>query len=250
MASRKEERERLRAERERAESAARAADRKRLIVGYVVAGLISAAVVAGIVVAITSGGDGGGSGAEASGDRLNAEFGVVPENAQVDDRDTESIDQADAGGDLTELAERAGCELLVDQPDEGANHLDPRADQPEYRSDPPTSGDHSPEPLADGAFTGEVPVINYLHALEHGRVALQYAPELAETGQRQLLALFDQSPEGMTLLPNEELPYEVAATAWRNTLGCESFEGEATIAALRAFRDQYRGRGPEPVPLQ
>lgn len=249
MASRKEERERLRAERERAETAARAADRKRLIVGYVVAGLISAAVVAGIVVAIFSGG-GDGSGAEASGDRLNAEFGVVPEAAQVDDRDAESVDQADASGDLTELAEQASCELLLDQSDEGANHLDPRAELPEYRSDPPTSGDHSPEPLADGAFTGEVPVINYLHALEHGRVALQYAPELSEPAQRQLLALFDESPEGMTLLPNEELPYELAATAWRNTLGCESFEGAATIAALRAFRDEYRGRGPEPVPLQ
>ena len=249
MASRKQERERLRAERERAETESRAAERKRLIVGYVVAGLISAAVVAGIVVAIIGGG-GDGSGAEASGDRLNAEFGVVPEAVQIDDRDAESVDQADAGGDLTELAEQADCELLLDQPDEGANHIDPGAEQPDYRSDPPTSGDHSPEPLADGAFTGEVPVINYLHALEHGRVALQYAPELPEPAQLQLLALFDESPGGMTVFPNEELPYEVAATAWRSTLGCESFEGGATIAALRAFRDEYRGRGPEPVPLQ
>lgn len=249
MASRKEERERLRAERERAEATAQAAERKRLLVGYVVAGLISAAVVAGIVVAIAGGGDGGGSG-DASGERINAEFGIVPEGATVDDRAAETIEAGAAAGELSELADEAGCELELDQPDEGANHIDPQADQPDYRSDPPTSGDHSPEPLADGAFAGDVPVINYLHALEHGRVGIQYAPELPDAAQAQLLALFDESPAGMTLFPNETLPYEVAATAWRNSLGCDSFEGEATLAALRAFRDEYRGRGPEPVPLQ
>lgn len=250
MASRKQERERLRAEREKAEATAHAAQRKRLLVGYVVAGLISAAVLAGIVVAIIGGGGDGSGGGGASGERINAEFGIVPDGAQVDDRAAVAIDADAAAGELTELADEASCELKLDQPDEGANHIDPKADPPDYRSDPPTSGNHSPEPLTDGAFAGDVPAINSLHALEHGRVAIQYVPELPDAAQGQLLALFDESPAGMTLFPNETLPYEVAATAWRNTLGCESFQGEPTLAALRAFRDEYRGRGPEPVPLQ
>ena len=30
---------------------------------------------------------------------------------------------------------------------------------------------------------------------------------------------------------------------------CETFEGDATLAALSAFRSEFRGRGPEPVPF-
>jgi hypothetical protein len=53
----------------------------------------------------------------------------------------------------------------------------------------------------------------------------------------------------MLLFPNPEMSYEVAATAWTQLLGCNRFDGAATLDALRAFRDAYRGRGPEDVPL-
>ena len=53
----------------------------------------------------------------------------------------------------------------------------------------------------------------------------------------------------MLLFPNPEMPYEVAATAWTQMLGCDTYEGEATLDAIRAFRDTYRGQGPEPVPI-
>jgi hypothetical protein len=53
----------------------------------------------------------------------------------------------------------------------------------------------------------------------------------------------------MLIFPNDEMPYEVAATAWRQTLGCDSYEGTATLDAIRAFRSEYRARGPEPVAI-
>ncbi len=59
MASRKEEQARRRAERLEAERRAAESGRRRLILGYVVAGLLSAAVIAGIVVAISTGGGDG-----------------------------------------------------------------------------------------------------------------------------------------------------------------------------------------------
>ena len=86
--------------------------------------------------------------------------------------------------------------------------------------------------------------------MEHGRVAIQYSPDLPEADQLELKGLFDESPGGMLLFPNPEMPYEVAATAWTQLVGCERYEGPATIDAIRAFRDTYRGQGPEPVPLQ
>ena len=53
--------------------------------------------------------------------------------------------------------------------------------------------------------------------------------------------------------PNPDMPYEVAVTGWTNLLGCDSFEGDATLDAVQDFRDEFRGPsgdGLEPIPLQ
>jgi hypothetical protein len=39
----------------------------------------------------------------------------------------------------------------------------------------------------------------------------------------------------------------VAATAWGHLLGCPEINDQVP-AAVRAFRDAYRGKGPELVP--
>ena len=46
------------------------------------------------------------------------------------------------------------------------------------------------------------------------------------------------------------MPYEVAATAWTQLIGCPTYEGAATLDAIRDFRDIYRGQGPEDVPMR
>ena len=249
MASRKEEQERLRAAREQAEAASRKQERKRLILGYVVAGVISVAVLVGIVFAIAGGSDDDGQGAVEVGDneRVNQEFGSVPGNLVVDDRD--SVEPPTTGEtSLEAAAAAANCELILEQKDEGNQHISGN-DLPEYEANPPTSGDHSPNPLADGAYSEVPSPLNYIHALEHGRVQIQYASDLPEDAQLELLGLYDEDRPGMMLFPNDEMPYEVAATAWRQTLGCDSYEGAATLDAIRAFKGAYRARGPEPIPL-
>ena len=250
MASRKEEKERLRIAREQAEAAERKQERKRLILGYVVAGVITVAVVAGIVFAITSGGgDGGGETVDAGENaRVNEEYGIVPDGVTVDDREAAEAPTTGETG-LEAAAAAANCELIVEQEDEGATHLPDDTKPPDYKADPPTSGDHSANAMADGAFQGDANVVNYLHSMEHGRVVVQYSSDVTEEEQQELLGLYDEDPSGMLLVPNDELPYAVAATAWRQTLGCDSYEGAATLDAIRAFKGAYRARGPEPVPM-
>lgn len=249
MASRKEEKERLRQAREAAEAADRSSQQKRLVLGYVVAGVIILAVVAGIVVAVTGGGGDGGSDQADAGERLNRTFGILPDGVEVDSREAGEA-PGEGGADLATAAKAANCELLTDQRDEGATHIDPDSKVPNYAANPPTSGNHSPDPLADGAFATTPSPLNYVHGLEHGRIQIQYSTELPEADQLQLLALYDEDSPGMMLFPNDDQPYLVAATAWRQTLGCDSYEGEATLDAIRAFRDEYRGRGPEPIAMQ
>jgi Protein of unknown function (DUF3105) len=247
MATRKQEKERLRQQRLEAERRQATEERRRLLLGYLVAGLLGAAVLGGLVIVIASGGDGGDgdSGPEAA--HIVPETGTVPPDAEPDGREGTTpppIERAD----LEEAAQVAGCELRLDLPDEGNTHLRPDQETPEYETNPPTSGDHDQAPTADGAYLETPEVTMAVHSLEHGRIAIQYSPDLAEGEQLALKGLFDDDPEGMLLFPNAEMPYEVAATTWTNLIGCDTYSDSA-LAAIMAFRDRFRGRGPERVPL-
>jgi hypothetical protein len=249
MASRKDEKERRRAERLEAERREAAAARKRELIGYGAAGVLAAAVLAGIVVVVLSGGGGSSSDGDFPDEaHIVSVAGSKTNGAEPDGREgaaPPAIQQAD----LQKAARAAGCTLELNLQDEGNAHLPANAPTPRYGTRPPTSGDHSPIPQSDGAYSDTPPPINYVHSLEHGRVEIQYAPDLPEQDQLALKGVFDQSPGGMLLFPNGDMPYEVAVTAWTQLMGCKRYQGAKTLDAIRDFRDQFRGRGPEPVPF-
>jgi hypothetical protein len=256
MASKKEERERLRQERLAQRQSQGSSDRRRMIVGYVVAGLLAAAVTAGLVAVVASGGDEGG-GVQVSGDCDNAsiatDLGYYEESYECDNREGTEPPEIQFG-DLEESARRANCELLLDLPDEGNGHF-ANENEGEYESNPPTSGDHygvanetGSGALADGAYLSEIPESRLVHAMEHGRVQIRYSPDLPEDQQLVLKGVFDEDPGGMILLPDPDLPYDVAVSAWNNAVGCESFD-PLVVDVVRNFRDTYRGNGPEEVPF-
>jgi Protein of unknown function (DUF3105) len=249
--SSKSERERRRAERLAAEQAAASSERRRLIVGYVVAGALTLAVVVGLVVVIASGGGddspqvGGEDIPDAAHIQINSGFlhDVTPDGREG--TPPPELKQ----GDLELAAEAAGCELDLDLPDEGSDHITKESDIPEYDTNPPTSGNHNPEQLADGAYSEEPELWWAIHSLEHGRIEIQYSPDLPEEDQLALKGVFDQRPDGVLMFPNSEMPDEVAVTAWTQLMTCPTYEGAATLDAIRVFRDTYIGLGPEAVPL-
>jgi len=149
--------------------------------------------------------------------------------------------------DLEAAAEAASCDLELDLRDEGNTHIQP-SQTPEYGTEPPTSGDHDAVPLADGAYLTTPRERYFVHSLEHGRIAILYNPDLPEEDQLALKGIFLDDPEGMILAPYEQMPYDVAAVAWTNLLGCDSY-GPESLDAIRAFRDEFRGKGPEAIPL-
>lgn len=251
--SSKQEREQRRAARIEAEKREAAAERRRLLLGYAVAGVLTLAVIVGIVIVIGSGGSDGG---EPDRGDFPAEAHIEPLSGSVNDFEPDGrtgtpppeIEQ----GDLEVAAEEANCELDLDLEDEGNTHIRANEEVPDYKTVPPTSGDHivPPNQQADGAYSDAVESIYSVHALEHGRVAIHYSPELAEEEQLALKGVFDEDPAGMLLFPNPEMPFDVAATAWTQLMTCDTYEGRATLDAIRAFRVTYRGRGPENVPVQ
>ena len=249
MSSRREDKERLRAERLAAEAREHSQARRRLLAGYFVAGLLGAAVLAGLVVVVAS--SGGDSGPEGLCDNahVQTESGST-EGLEFDCREGTPPPEIQFG-DLQESAQMAGCELRLDLPDEGNTHI---ADTTPftYKSDPPASGSHNPTPIADGAYltpfsddTSSSPnVRNFVHSMEHGRIEIHYRPDLPEAQQLALKGLFDEDPDGMILIPDPNMPYAVAVTAWTQLIGCPRYD-PLDLDVIRNFRDTYRGNGPE-----
>jgi len=151
---------------------------------------------------------------------------------------------------LEKAAEDAGCFLSRNLDDEGHKHLPPGAVDPEYGTDPPSSGPHAEPPgqQADGAYLEMPSPADYVASLDHGRLEIHYAPDLSEKIQRELKGLFDTMYGGTLLFPNYEMNYGVAATTWTNVLDCSGWEGSKTLDAIRAFGKATWGRyGEAPV---
>lgn len=237
MANRKDERERLRQIRREAEAREASEQRRRLFIGYAIAGLLGAAVIAGVVAVILSGSAG------ASGNSHIFTASGATNDVKPDDR--EGIEPPPVKvSDLKAAAEQAGCDLRMNLKDEGHGHLPPGSETPDYKTNPPTSGPHVDVGYqqADGAYLETPEPIEYVHSLEHGRLAIQYSPGLSEKDQLTLKGLYDTLFAGSLLFPNPEMPYEVAATAWQHLLGCDTYKGAITLDAIRAFGKATWGR--------
>ena len=250
MSSRREDKERLRAERLAAQSREQSQARRRLIAGYFVAGLLGAAVLAGLVIVLTSSGGGDGDGGDTPANaNIQHQSGTFA-NLDPDGREGTPPPEIQFG-DLEQSAKEAGCELKLDLPDEGNGHVEDSTPV-QYKTVPPTSGDHNAEPIADGAYTTTLGnntssspnIRNAVHSMEHGRIEIQYKPSLPEDQQLALKGIFDEDPAGMLMFPNPDTPDDVAVTAWTNEAVCPSYN-PVVLDVIRNFRDTFRGNGPE-----
>lgn len=220
MSSRQEEKEQRKREREaRERAAAQAAKRKRRV--QIIGGVVAAAVIVGAVLVIA------GAGSDKK-------------------RDSRA---------LTTAAGRAGC-VVRSFPDAGATHVATTLAPADFKTNPPTSGNHNPNPAQDGVYApGNEPEIgNWVHTLEHGRILFQYKAGTPPGRIAQLQALFNEpvlSSAGgyhtVLMQSNSKMPFAVAGVSWRHFVGCTRFTDQS-IAVLRAFRNVYVDTGPEKIP--
>jgi hypothetical protein len=219
MSSRQEEKEQRKQERLERERAAAAEARRRRMLQIGAGGVVAAAILAGVALAVT----GGGGGA---------------------DRPTDAA--------VKTAARAAGC-VYRTFPEEGRGHIATPRTPAQYKTNPPTSGDHNPNPAQDGLYVSgnEPPLGNWVHTLEHGRIILQYAPGAPQRAVTALTKLYNQPVLGsgrsyhMVLMRNNtKMPFQTAAVAWRHYVGCRN-ASPAAIKAMAAFRDRYVDKGPE-----
>lgn len=195
-----------------------------------------AVIALAAVLALSSGSDSAARG----NPHINLESGIT--NGITPDNRAGVEPPAFDGQSLQTAARAAGCELRLRLPDEGHDHIAPTTPEPDYKTNPPTSGDHVDEQQADGAYRETPPPVSFVHSLEHGRLAIQYRPDLPEPGQLELIGLFDTIYGGTLLFPNPDMPYLVAATTWTNLLGCRTHRAASTLGAIQAFGKATWGR--------
>ena len=117
-------------------------------------------------------------------------------------------------------------------------HVLPGAPDPDYRTDPPTSGPHQPTPPIEGVVTKPLSRPVQVGLLEEGRVLLQHdGLSVADRDRLEELA-----GEMVVVAPNPDLPdgAEVVATAWVTKQTCKAFDR----GALEAFAQEQVGNGP------
>jgi len=134
-----------------------------------------------------------------------------------------------------------------------------------YNSYPPTSGKHYYVPAVWGDYSQPVDPRQAVHNEEHGGIVIWYGPKISSQTRREISAFYNESPNAMLVTPlpdstpgakfppHKPLGSRIALTAWNGT--SSGGHGYVMILprfdekAMKAFRDAFRGKGPEPFPV-
>jgi Protein of unknown function (DUF3105) len=154
-------------------------------------------------------------------------------------------------------AARAGCTLRADPSAVGIHLLVSdivplHVDNPDYSKvpRPPTNGHHRPIWANWGFYQQPVPYAYEVHNLEHGGVAIHIGLRTRRVDGTKVVRMWADSPPYVLVVPG--LPADVPArgvtvTSWQRAMICKTWNAR-TIAAIRSYRDAYRGAGPEQIP--
>jgi hypothetical protein len=125
---------------------------------------------------------------------------------------------------------------------------------------PPSGGAHYGLWAVWGFYRQPVNPRQVVHNEEHGAVVIWWGPKVRSSTVDELEAFYRQKPEGMFGTPIAGLGNKIALTAWTGSpttyyrngnfgVGhlavCSSYDEKA----FTTFRDAFRGKGPEGIPL-
>jgi len=155
---------------------------------------------------------------------------------------------AHGGGGRADAAKKlaaAGCTFKTYR-NQGQKHVQSLTAKVDYNSFPPTSGPHYVQPAPWNFYDGPLDSqVRGVHNLEHGGIVVQWGSKVTSSTVEQLRSFWQQSPNGMLMAPLPKLGDKIALTAWTHLASCSTFDE----SAFKAFRDAYRGKGPERFPV-
>ena len=174
--------------------------------------------------------------------------------------DDENLDQR-----VTEAMRAAGCTVEHVQPNAYQPPTGMHIPSPEtnvtWNTDPPGGGPHFGETSIWGFWEEPVNPTRVVHNLEHGGVALWWGPDVDRATVEELRAFYDEEQNAVIGTPYAKLGNRVGISAWTGDFERYGEDGYVGIAhsatcprfdeeAFRTFRDAYRGKGPERIPVE
>lgn len=168
--------------------------------------------------------------------------------------------------EVARLMASAGCtyrNVTAYIPAGQSNHVPSLTANDHWNTSPPSNGQHFPEWAVWGFYTSPINPRRVVHNEEHGGVILWWGSQVPAATVAKLKSFYDQEPAGMFGTPYPSLGSKIAITAWTgdpNRYRRNNYNGEGHIAtcpsytaatekAFAAFRQAYRGKGPEGIPL-
>jgi hypothetical protein len=167
---------------------------------------------------------------------------------------------------VSQLMASAGCTFKTVNayvPAGQGTHVNSLTAKLPWNTDPPSNGQHYPQWAVWGFYTTPINPRQVVHNEEHGGVILWWGSKVPQSTVAQLHTFYDQQPDGSFGTPYPKLGSKIAITAWTgdpthyqqngyygqgHIAKCPSYTAK-TEQAFTAFRDAYRGKGPEGIPL-
>ena len=161
----------------------------------------------------------------------------------------------------------AGCTFEARPGAAQQQHMSDPNQRVRYATFPASSGIHNPTTSIWGNYRLPVDPRQAVHNLEHGGIAIWYGPDISAADRGALDRFYDEDEFGMIISPIED-PYprvvypkhkklgsDIALSVW--TGNTDTGINTAYIArcprfnekAFTAFRDAFRGKGPERFPV-
>jgi hypothetical protein len=161
----------------------------------------------------------------------------------------------------------AGCTFTSSKADAANQHMSSPDQKVKYDTFPPSSGVHNPTTAIWGNYRTPADPRQAVHNLEHGGIIVWYGPNISAKDRGELDAFYDEDSRGVLITPLQD-PYpgvsyprhqplgsRIALTTWTaNTATPDAGRvyiamcPHADVAAFAAFRDAFRGLGPERIP--
>lgn len=203
--------------------------------------------------------------AETSSEAPASDESVDAESGEQAPADTVAPQESDAPASPTD-GELVTCELETypsQVPLEGGIvHVGQLPDGFSYNSTPASQGPHDADWLGWGIYEEPVPELNVVHNLEHGGITVQYGLDVSADTVAQITSWYLEDPNAVIVAPYNGLGTDIALAAWTvedidqgadavyrssqgNVLRCTGFDARA----FSEFREGFRGRAPERIPL-
>ena len=155
--------------------------------------------------------------------------------------------------DVPAAMKAAGCTFKTVKAT-GREHVSSLDAKIKYNTSPPSNGNHYISPASWGFYESAAIPIQVVHNEEHGGVIIWWGDKVPRSTVDELHDFYSSSPDAMLGTPYPRLGDKIALTAWTAPSGgmghgriavCGAYDA----TAFKAFRDAFRGKGPERYPI-